>query len=135
MKPVVLPELRFRRFWFGVGLAIAGIVAVVCLMPGNKLPDVNVSDKTEHMAAFAALAFWFGSILVRRDLAWMVLALLAFGGLIEVAQGVMHLGRKADIHDFVADGIGVLVGLLVALTPLGRWARWVERHLTRRAVQ
>lgn len=126
MKPVVLPELRYRRLWFGVGIAIALVVAVVCLMPGGKLPDVRVSDKTEHLLAFAMLAFWFGSIVVRRDLLWLALALLAFGALIEVAQGLMRLGRQADVNDVVADGAGILIGLALALTPLGRWARWLE---------
>ncbi len=126
MKPVVLPELRYRRLWFGVGIAIALAIAVVCLMPGGKLPDVRVSDKTEHLLAFAMLAFWFGSIVVRRDLVWLALALLAFGALIEVAQGLMRLGRQADVNDVVADGVGILIGLGLALTPLGRWAGWLE---------
>lgn len=126
MNPVVLPELRYRRFWFGAGIVIALAVAVVCLMPGSKLPDVRVSDKTEHLAAFAMLAFWFGSILVRRDLLWLALALLVFGGLIELAQDVMRLGRHADVRDLLADGVGIALGLALALTPLGRWARWLE---------
>ncbi len=134
MNPVVLPELRYRRFWFGAGVAIALVIAVVCLMPGRKLPDVPVSDKTEHLLAFAMLAFWFGSILVRRDLFWLVLALLAFGGLIELAQGAMRLGRQADLHDVYADAVGIAIGLAVALTPLGRWASWLERLVGRKTV-
>lgn len=129
MKPVVLPELRYRRLWFGVGVLIALAVAVVCLMPGRKLPDVRVSDKMEHLLAFAMLAFWFGSILVRRDFFWLAVALIAFGGLIELAQGAMRFGREADIKDLLADSIGVVLGLALALTPLGRWARWLESRL------
>lgn len=135
MKPVVLPELRFRRLWFGAGMVIAAAILIVCLMPGNKLPDLkNISDKTEHMVAFAMLSFWFGSILVRRDLVWLALALVAFGGLIELAQGVMRLGRHGDVHDLIADTIGVVIGITLALTPLGRWARWVENHLRTKAM-
>lgn len=129
MKPVVLPELRYRRLWFGVGIAIALAIAVVCLLPGSKLPDVRVSDKLEHLVAFAMLAFWFGSILVRRDFFWLAVALIAFGGLIELAQGAMRYGREADIRDLLADSIGVLLGLALALTPLGGWARWLESRL------
>lgn len=134
MNPVVLPELRYRRFWFGAGVAIALVIAVVCLMPGRKLPDVPVSDKTEHLLAFAMLSFWFASILVRRDLFWLVLALLAFGGLIELAQGAMRLGRQADLQDVYADAVGILMGLALALTPLGRWAGWLERLVGRKTV-
>lgn len=132
MKPVVLPELRYRRLWFGVGIAIAVAILVVCLVPGGRLPDVRVSDKTEHLVAFMMLAFWFGSIVVRRDLFWLVVALVAFGGLIELAQGAMRLGRQADVRDLVADTIGVLLGLALAMTPLGRWASWLENLLGRK---
>jgi VanZ family protein len=132
LNPVVLPELRYRRLWFGAGVAIALVIAVVCLMPGQKLPDLRVSDKTEHVVAFAMLAFWFGSIVVRRDLFWLAVALVAFGGLIELAQGAMRLGRHADVHDLYADAIGVAIGLVLALTPLGRWARWLESLVPRK---
>jgi VanZ family protein len=83
--------------------------------------------------AFAMLAFWFGSILVRRDLLWLALALVVFGGLIELAQGMMRMGRHADLLDLVADSVGVVVGLLLALTPLGRWAGFIERLFLRPA--
>jgi VanZ family protein len=134
LKPVVLPELRYRRFWFGVGIVIAVAIAVACLVPGGHLPDFSraLSDKTEHFIAFTLLAFWFGSILVRRDLPWLALALVAFGGLIELAQGAMHLGRDAEVVDLVADAVGVAAGLALALTPLGRWARVLERYIDRR---
>jgi len=132
LNPVVLPELRYRRLWFCAGLAIALAVLVVCLIPGGKLPDMRVSDKTEHVAAFVMLAFWFGSILVRRDLFWLALALLLFGGAIELAQGAMRMGRNADVHDLFADAVGILLGLALALTPLGRWARWLENLVGRK---
>ncbi|HWL61330.1 MAG TPA: hypothetical protein VNQ32_00890 [Steroidobacteraceae bacterium] len=134
MNPVVLPELRFRHLWFGVGVVIALFTAVVCLMPGNNLPDLRgVSDKVEHFAAFGLLSFWFSSILVRRDLIWMALVLLVFGGLIELAQELMRWGRQGELLDLAADGGGILVGMLLALTPLGRWASWMERLLLGKA--
>lgn len=130
MKPVVLPELRLRHFWFGVGVLMALVVAVVCLMPGGKVPDLpGVSDKVEHFVAFTLLSFWFSSILVRRDFFWMVLVLLAFGVLIEVAQELMRRGREGEVLDVAADAGGIIVGMLLALTPLGRWAGWIERLL------
>jgi hypothetical protein len=127
LTPVVLPALRYRRLWFGAGVAIAIAVAVMSLMPGRHVPDVNVSDKLKHFAAFVMLAFWFGSILVRRDLGWIVIALLAFGGLIELAQEAMPWGRRGEWPDLAADGIGIAAGLCLALTPLGRWALWLEQ--------
>lgn len=133
MKPVVRPDLRFPRLWFVAGLAIAALVAVVCLMPGGKLPQVGMSDKLKHGIAFSALAFWFGSVIVRRDFVALALSVLTFGGLIEIAQGLMGLGREAEWGDFLADALGAAAGLLLALTPLGQWARWFEQRLPARA--
>ncbi len=133
MKSVVSPELRFRRFWMLSGLCVALLIAILSLVPNNKLPDVNMSDKVEHILAYVLLAFWFGSIVVRRDYFWIALALLGFGALIELFQGWMGWGRHADLMDLRADAIGIALGLVLAFTPAGRWACWLE-SLVRKAV-
>jgi len=129
VKPVILPELRYPRLWLALGLTLAAVIAVLSLLPSKDLPDLRVSDKIEHTLAYVALGFCFGSVVVRRDWFWLALALLCFGGLIEVAQGVMSLGRHADLHDLLADGVGIAIGLALALTPLGLWARWLEARV------
>jgi VanZ family protein len=128
---VIQPELRYRRLWLSGGIAMLLVITVVCLLPSTELPSTGMSDKTEHFLAFGALAFWFGSIVVRRDLPWVALAAIAFGGLIEIAQSSMGLGRQGDLLDLAADSIGVAIGLLLVLTPLGRWARWCEMRFGR----
>ncbi|MEO6516817.1 MAG: VanZ family protein [Steroidobacteraceae bacterium] len=128
-----MPELRLRRFWMLCGLCIALLIAILSLVPNNQLPDVDVSDKFEHIAAFLLLAFWFGSIVARRDYHWVALALLAFGVLIELLQGWMGLGRQADLLDVRADCIGIVLGLLLALTPAARWPSWLESMLRKAA--
>jgi VanZ family protein len=126
VKPVAVPGLRFWRFWMlgGCGLALA--ITVLSLMPVEQLPEVKLSDKIEHILAYVALALWFGSIVARRRLLWLALALMLFGALIELLQGAMGLGRQADLHDLGANAAGIAGGLLLALTPLGRWAHWLE---------
>jgi VanZ family protein len=126
VKAVVLPELRFRRFWLLCGLCIALLIAALSLMPTRELPEIHFSDKYQHALAFMMLSFWFGSIVVRRDFIWLALVLLGFGALIELLQGTMGWGRQAEWLDLRADAIGILLGLLLALTPAGRWARWLE---------
>jgi VanZ family protein len=129
VNPVLRPELRYRKLWFFVGLALVAAVTVLSLLPSDDLPDVHLSDKIEHTLAYVAMGFWFGCVVVRRDLLWLGLALLAFGGLIELLQGWMALGRQADIKDLWADGLGVAVGLVLAVSPLGRLAPWLESRL------
>jgi VanZ family protein len=128
---VIQPGLRFRRLWLAVGIGMLLVIAVVCLLPMKELPSTGMSDKAEHFLAFGALAFWFGSIVVRRDLPWVALAVVAFGGLIEIAQSSMDLGRQGDWLDLAADSGGMIIGLLLVLTPLGHWARWFEARVTR----
>jgi VanZ family protein len=127
VKPILQPGLRFSRTWFAVGVLIAIAIAVVSLMPPSKLPDLRVSDKFEHALSYFLLAFWFASVIVRRDYLVLVLSLLAFGGAIELVQDWMKLGRQADVLDLAADAVGIALGVALAATPLGRWAQWLER--------
>ena len=88
-----------------------------------------VNDKLSHFLAFFSLAFWFAA-LVERRLYWHVaLSMLALGGLIEIAQELMGLGRSADWLDFVADAAGVLLGMAVSLTSRDSWFERIERWL------
>jgi hypothetical protein len=125
----VFPPLRYQRFWTLCGLGLVLVILVLCLMPGDELPDVPLSDKFEHSLAFGSLALWFGGIRARRNYVWIGLALLVYGGLIELAQSAMGWGRNGDWLDLRADGVGIALGLVLALTPLGRWARWLESVL------
>lgn len=112
---------------------LALLIATLCLMPARDLPGPGISDKLVHGIAFAALGFWFGSLLVRRAFPALVAALLAFGALIEGAQGLMNLGREPELLDFAADAGGVAAGLLLCLTPLARWPRWLEAWIPKGA--
>jgi VanZ family protein len=127
-----LLTLRFSRFWFLLGMAIVTLVVTACLVPSHVLPTVGVSDKIEHGVAFFTLTIWFAGLLPRRDYVFLFLAMIALGGGIEVAQGLMGLGREADIWDLVADAKGVCAGVAVALTPLGRWPSLLEGLLVQR---
>lgn len=132
MKPVLRPILRFPRLWFCAGLVIAAVIAATSLVPSRDLPNLRFSDKLEHALAYFVLAFWMASVIVRRDFLMLGIVLLAFGGAIELAQGWMGLGRQADVMDLLADAAGIIVGVLLAMTPPGRWAEWLESLLFKR---
>lgn len=127
----VRPDLRYRRVWICVGIIMVLVITFVCLLPAKELPQTGLSDKFEHLLAFGALAFWFGSIVVRRDLPWVGLAVAIFGAVIEIAQGLMGWGRQADWRDLAADSLGALLGLALALSPLGRCVRWFESQVAK----
>jgi hypothetical protein len=126
MNEILQQPLRFRWLWWLIGFWIAAFVTTTSLMPSKNLPNVNLSDKVEHALAYALLAFWFASLVLRRSFIWVALGLLALGGAIEIIQGMMPYGREGDWYDFYADAAGIALGLMLASTRLGLWLRWVE---------
>jgi hypothetical protein len=125
-------RLRHYRAWYLLGTILTLIVIVSSLVPARDLPHWRISDKFEHLVAYASLAIWFGGLLPPRSYLYLGLALLALGGGIEIAQGLMGLGREADWRDFYADALGAGFGLSLSLAGLQHWARWLERWPKRR---
>ncbi len=119
-------HLRLARLWWGIGWAMVLFIAVSCLEPARYVPDVHLWDKAEHALAFFGMSVWFGGLVRRARYPLVALAMLLFGGGIEIAQGLMGWGRDADILDFVADGVGITVAMILLYLGLGAWTRWVE---------
>lgn len=105
-------QTKLRRMAIGsaVTLVLAVIIAALTLAPMPAGGPAG-SDKVYHVLAFAALAFPLP--LVRpRWTAWIILGVIAYGGVIEVIQP--FFGRQAEWADLVADGVGAILGAIVA---------------------
>lgn len=80
-------------------------------------------DKLQHAGAygiFALLASWaFGTFSLDWKRSWRlaVLAAVTFGGMLEIAQGVLTTWRSAEWGDLLADLLGAVssYGLIMAL--------------------
>jgi VanZ family protein len=120
------PELRLARLWWAIGWAMVLFITIMCLEPARYVPNLHLWDKAEHALAFFGLSVWFGGLTRRSRYPLIAVAMLLFGGGIEIAQGVMGLGRDMDIKDFVADGVGIAVALILLYLGLGAWTRWIE---------
>ena len=120
------PELRLARLWWTIGWGMVLFIAVSCLEPARYVVDLHMWDKAEHALAFFGMSVWFGGLARRNRYPLVGLAMLLFGGGIEVGQALMGLGRDADIHDFIADAIGITVALILLYIGLGAWTRWIE---------
>lgn len=118
---------RHHLTWYFLGALLTLVVIVSSLVPGEDLPHWSISDKIEHMIAYAGLAIWFGGLMAPRRYVYLAVALLALGGGIEIAQGLMGLGRECDWRDFLADAAGAAIGLSLCLAGLQHWASWLEK--------
>ncbi len=122
-------HLRLALLWWICACALTLYVIYGCLIPPDRVPDFYTNDKFEHAGAYFAMAFWFSGLLERRHFPAMIVCLCALGALIEVAQYLMGLGRKADVRDFVADCVGVAAAVIAAYLGLDSWLVHVERRL------
>ncbi len=130
MSAAELPRKRLRlaALWWVCTWALTLYVIWGCLIPPEWVPDFHVNDKIEHAGAYFAMAFWFQGLLERRRFALMIIGLLSLGALIEVAQGAMGLGRDADVWDFAADAVGVLLAMIPAYFGMDYWLVFLERR-------
>jgi VanZ family protein len=92
----------------------SALIIIAVLLPGSTIPDVGVVgvDKFVHIAMFAGWA-----VAVRYDYpnikAWLVFVYgLLFSVLTEILQLFIE-GRSFDLYDMMADGAGLLLGLLL----------------------
>ena len=107
-----------RAIASAVKLAFVGatlMVVVLSLLPGNDLPAVGISDKFEHIIAYAVLAL-LGGLAFPDATVLLAVALPALGVAMEICQLVVQ-GRSAEVGDAVADAIGVGL-ILIPLTVL-----------------
>lgn len=127
LRPDTGPRLRLARLWWAVGIAMMSYIVVSCLEPARYVPDLHLWDKLEHASAFFGMTLWFGGLTRRSRYPVIGVLMALLGGGIEIAQGAMHWGRDADIMDFVADSVGIVLALITLYLGVGGWASWIER--------
>ncbi len=119
-----------------LSLAWALVIFVLCILPGEVLPDIDFwtidwEDKVAHMGVFALLAAFmvWGELrrkgeraLTVKTKTTIVLLCLAFGLFTEVVQSELIPTRYGSIGDVAADLAGALIGVALAPTLLKRAA-------------
>lgn len=109
---------------YPVSLFLIAAIWTVCLIPIPETPlnDVPMMDKWTHFVMFGVLSLCIISEYVyrhRKPKGWNValvgmLLPFAMGGMIELAQAFCTGGnRSGDVMDWLADGIGVLIGAAI----------------------
>jgi aminopeptidase YwaD len=135
-----MPSPSTPKPYAALPLIWAAIMLVLTLTPADEMPstphwELLSFDTAAHAGVFAVLAVlsWFS---MRRQVRWPALARQAgpvvlvicvlFGGLIEILQYAMHLGRQAEWTDLLGDSLGAALALLIVG---GGWRWWHRSRL------
>ena len=113
-------ELKRKKLWWAIAWSLLAFVFIASLipMPAPAMALPQGFDKYEHIFAYAVLSGYFGQLFSRFAVHLRyALALFGMGALLEVLQGLTGY-RSPDYYDLAANGIGVVLGLLLCLTPL-----------------
>ena len=89
--------------------------------PKTKLDPIPNIDKIVHVCMYGGLelVIWIEYLRHHNNLNWIkilflgIIAPIAFGGLMEIAQMELTQDRSAEWADFLADSVGVLIGAAV----------------------
>lgn len=112
----------------------SGVLSGICIfvilyltLAPKPLPDMdlklNYPDKIAHLLMFliATCVFYFDYIKYRYPrhprldvFVAITLSSVIFGGLIELLQELMVMGRHQDIYDFVFNSIGAVLAFVIA---------------------
>ena len=103
----------------GAFLLALSTVTVFALLPPSAVPSgLHFWDKLQHGLAYATLAL-LGGISFPHRLLLLAAGLAFHGAAIEFMQGALTTTRHADPADWLADCMGIVVGLAV----LAIWRR------------
>ena len=103
------------------------LIAFLCGMPGKDIPSISwlellSFDKWVHAGIFFVLQILLVKALRRQpnsvkmrhnNLKIAACFCIAYGGILEILQGLIFSDRTADLYDFIANSTGVLVATLL----------------------
>lgn len=116
-----------NKIFLSLAIAWTFLIALLCLISFEKLPDVNIripnADKVVHCAFhFGFTLLWFlylqSSRPQSRYIAMVLVAVLmslCYGALIEVLQQTFTNTRRADLKDILANVSGSLIAAVLAI--------------------
>jgi VanZ family protein len=110
-----------RAYWKSVIICIGILYVSLVRDPGIHLPTFVGADKWVHLLMYALLGAVATYDSIRIQLSgwrlWLVATLLPilFGGIIELVQEQWFAPRSGEWIDWLADGIGVIIGTIAIL--------------------
>jgi VanZ family protein len=108
----VLPDYRKRRLFFRLAFWAACAFAFAMAVTPHP-PELPFSDKLQHIFAFLVLAALGRLAYPRTKKRWLLVGLMGFGALIEIAQALPIVNRDSDPLDWVADTAAALTVFVI----------------------
>lgn len=100
----MLSRVFLCLFW-----AVLFVCFAMAIAP--SAPDPMGNDKLQHALAFAVLTMLALLAYPQAKPPALFAAMAAFGGFIEIAQGLSFIGRDADVMDWIVDMIAAAAAL------------------------
>lgn len=125
-----LRDFRRPRLWLSLWCVAILAVIALSLVPPPPMTVPRGFDKVEHMIGYLLLSA--GAVLLSASRSAQLkagLGLIALGIALEFAQALLTQTRAAEPADALANTAGVVIGLLLAYSPLARGLVWVDRRL------
>jgi len=131
MFPRAIPDLRLRFLWMAIGYGL--VLTVVYMSISDDPVHINMGlkyqDKFFHALAYFSLMAWFAQIYHDRFRRNMIALVFVFMGVaMEYIQGLGPV-RMFEYADMFANTFGVVLGLLLSLTPARNVLVWIEARL------
>ena len=116
----LLEKYKIQLVFFPLGIYWLLLLFLTSL-PGKDLPDVNISDKIEHLLAFWVLAILLKLTLVLQDKykklkehsSIFTLVIIGIYAALDELHQLFIPGRSCDILDWLSDVSGALIAVLV----------------------
>ena len=108
--------MRRRRVWLVAAVAALAVQLLAVYLPGSAVPSeasIPYADKVVHFVIFGVPAYLFARLTGRT---WLVGGIfVAHAALSEFIQSFIP-GRDPDVFDFAAGAVGVVAGVLIAIS-------------------
>ena len=115
------------KLWAALGWLMVLLVIVLSLARIEQPLELAHADKYQHLLAYGCMMYWWGMVQPRKRRLWMV-ALPMLGLLLEWAQS-LTAWRSLDWNDALANLLGVMLALVLLMTPAGRLLARIDDKL------
>ena len=107
---------------FTLAIVLTVVIAVLHAIPGSDFPEFSISDffqidKLVHAIVFMIGVYLFAVALAEQQkkafIRYLIVSFVAYGLLLELLQDLVFVERSADVLDWLADTIGVFLGVWI----------------------